>query len=549
VVSVECSFARDRVAEQKGKVPSTPSCSARLTHSRLSADAKIRSCATLDAMSAMRSEHLGASYKTTYHQPLLITHAEQQYIYDADGRQFLDAYNNVPHVGHCHPRVAEAVATQMAILQTNSRYLYPHLPQYAARLASLFPDPLDTVFLVNSGSEANDLALRLAFAWTKSGGGGAPDAPAGAAVITHGDAYHGNSLATMALSPTEHYNNTHAQSMGVVLETAAVPAPCTYRYPDLTGAAAARKVTEAMAGLRDSRGQRTAAMIVETIQGVGGQVMYPPGYLELAARGLRSQGGLLIVDEVQTGFGRCVDVATGDPIMWAFEDSHHSADSAGSGGAASSNHRSSLVPDIVTLGKPIGNGFPMAAVVTRREIAAAMSESGSEFFNTFGGGPVACAAGMAVLDVLEDEGLVDNCADVGRHLMDGLGELMATHEEIGDVRGRGLFLGVELVLDKQSKRPNARLCNGVVNAMKESGILTSYDGPGQNVLRFKPPLCFTRSNANQLLSALDMAIVSRREASAVADGGGAGVRHGNGNRNRQQQQHLPPSYPGRITIA
>lgn len=432
-------------------------------------------------ISQARQLHLGMTYSTSYQNPLFIVRASGQYMYDEDGRQYLDAYNNVPHVGHCHPRVADAVGYQMKTLQTNTRYLYPHLPQYAARLASLFPAPLNRVFFVNSGSEANDMAMRIAVART-----------GGDIILTHQEAYHGNTIAAQGVSPTVHYNPGNqkmksdaasASETLLALKTEAIPVPDPYRHTGsepLTGAVAAKAV-EASIHRRMSQGARLAAMIVETIQGVGGQVVYPEGYLSEAAAHVRKAGGLFIIDEVQTGFGRI------GSHLWAFEDPRH-------GG---------VLPDIVTIGKPMGNGFPLAAVVTTAELASVLK---GEYFNTFGGAPVACAAGMAVLDVLEEEHLCENAQWVGSHLRAELEALGKRHHTIGDVRGSGLFLGVELVQDKETKEPAAALCKQVVNRMKDQGVLVSFDGPGQNVIRIKPPMCFTRKNAEVLVDRLDEAL-------------------------------------------
>eukprot|EP00405_Crypthecodinium_cohnii_P013869 CAMPEP_0206445394 /NCGR_PEP_ID=MMETSP0324_2-20121206/15482_1 /ASSEMBLY_ACC=CAM_ASM_000836 /TAXON_ID=2866 /ORGANISM="Crypthecodinium cohnii, Strain Seligo" /LENGTH=544 /DNA_ID=CAMNT_0053913601 /DNA_START=46 /DNA_END=1680 /DNA_ORIENTATION=+ len=437
-----------------------------------------------ERISAARKVFLGTNYSTTYQEPLHITRASGQYMYDGDGRQYLDGYNNVPHVGHCHPRVADAVGNQMKTLQTNTRYLYKHLPEYAARLASLFPKPLSHVFFVNSGSEANDMALRIALAHT-----------GGDTIITHQEAYHGNTIACQGVSPTAHYNPQSGVSEGkrrspteqserlLALKTFAVPFPDPYRPQSsepLTGFAAAQKVDSVMEESAQDGGE-LAAMIVESILGVGGQVLYPQNYLAEVAKSVRQRKGLFILDEVQTGFGRI------GSHLWAFEDPHH-------GG---------VVPDIVTLGKPMGNGFPLAAVVTTAELATVLK---GEYFNTFGGAPVACAAGMAVLDVLEEEHLCSNAEWVGKFMMSELRNLSARHPCIGDVRGSGLFLGIEMVKDPTTKEPAAALCRAVVNRMKDQGVLVSYDGPLQNVIRIKPPMCFSHKNAEMLVDRLDDSI-------------------------------------------
>jgi len=415
----------------------------------------------------LRSDYLGRSLSISYKKPLKIVRGFMEHLYDYEGRVFLDSVNNVPHVGHCHPRVVDAVRRQQAVLNTNSRYLHDTLARYAQRLAGLLPDPLGVCFIVNSGSEANDLALRLARNAT-----GRRDM-----VVLEG-AYHGHLTSLIEISP---YKFDGPGGPGKPPHTHVVPMPDIYQGPFRAGdpdpgpryAAFVREAIErARAG-----GREIAGFIHESLLSCGGQIVLPPGFLREAYRHVRKAGGVCIADEVQVGFGR---VGT---HFWGFETQ-------------------GVVPDIVTMGKPIGNGFPLAAVVTTRAIADAFV-TGMEYFNTYGGNPVACAAGMAVLDVLEEERLQENALEVGARLKAGLERLRDGHPVIGDVRGLGLFLGVELVLDRESRGRATFQAAYVAERMREEGILVSTDGPFRNVLKIKPPLVFTAADADLLVAALD----------------------------------------------
>jgi 4-aminobutyrate aminotransferase-like enzyme len=309
-------------------------------------------------------------------------------------------------------------------------------------------------------------------------------------VLCHDAAYHGTTMACAWMSPCEHYNASEHLRRPKWLQVLAKPDPfrgvySRDEYDEGSGELASRYVADAHAVIADraKKGHRVAACLVESIMGVGGQVIYPEGYVQELAKVVRAGGGLMVADEVQTGLGR-----TGT-AMWAFEEQGYT-------------------PDIVTMGKPMGNGFPIAAVFTSRAISQAFTESG-EYFNTFGGSQVASAVGIAVLDVLEDEGLVENANTIGKYLMKKLSALKEKHPEIGDVRGSGLFIGLEFVVPG-TKEPDAAACMATVNKVKENGILTGYDGPDQNILRIKPPMCFSKANAKQLLAALDTALTMRR---------------------------------------
>ncbi len=415
----------------------------------------------------LRARHIGKSLSVSYDKPLQITRGAFQYLFDRDGKSYLDCVNNVSHVGHCHPQVVRAAQKQLALLNTNTRYLHSYLVEYAARLTATLPDPLSVCFFVNSGSEANDLALRLARAHT-----GAKD------FIVLDGAYHGNLSSLIEISP---YKFRGPGGTKPPPHVHVVPVPDSYRgRSELTGKEigphGAQELQRTLARIAMGRRQ-VAAFIAESLPGCAGQIVLPQGYLAAVYEHLRSVGGVCIADEVQVGFGR-----TGTHF-WGFETQ-------------------AVVPDIVTMGKPIGNGHPLGAVVTTPEIATSFN-SGMEYFNTFGGNPVSCRIGLAVLDVIERECLQENAQTVGQHLLGSLRQLKQKHAIIGDVRGLGLFIGIELVADRETMTPAASQAKGVVETMKERGILISTDGPLHNVLKIKPPMVFSRANADTLLSTLD----------------------------------------------
>jgi 4-aminobutyrate aminotransferase-like enzyme/Ser/Thr protein kinase RdoA (MazF antagonist) len=416
---------------------------------------------------AQRQAHLGPSLSLSYRKPLEILRGWGQYLYDENGRAYLDVVNNVCHVGHSHPRVVQALAQQSAVLNTNTRYLHPNIVRYAERLLATLPDPLEVCFFVCSGSEANELALRLARTYT-----GAED------MIVIDGAYHGNTAALIDISPYKH-DGPGGKGTPPHVHKALMPDP--YRglykgYGRETGAQYAAHVQE-LAQQVLAGGRNLAGIIAESALGCGGQIILPDGYLQEAFEHVRAAGGVCIVDEVQVGFGR---VGT---HFWAFETQD-------------------VVPDIVTMGKPMGNGHPLAAVVTTRAIADAFA-NGMEYFNTFGGNPVSCAVGTAVLDVVAGEGLQQNALRVGEHLLQGLTGLMERHSLVGDVRGLGLFIGVELVRDRETLEPAAAEASYIVERMKEEGILLSIDGPLHNVLKLKPPIVFSTEDADFLVHTLD----------------------------------------------
>jgi len=422
---------------------------------------------SVPASLAQRRALLGGNLGLSYRKPLRVARGWMQYLYDDTGRAFLDVYNNVPLVGHSHPRVVRAVAEQAAVLNTNTRYLHDTILRYARRLTGLLPDPLGVCFFLNSGSEANELALRLARTHT-----GNED------VVVLDHAYHGNTTSLIDVSPYK-FNGPGGSGRKPWVHVA--PLPDDYRGPYRRGdSEAGMKYAHHVAELLDrlhAEERRPAAFLAETLPSTAGQIVFPPGYLKETYRLIREAGGVCIADEVQTGFARL------GTHFWGFETQE-------------------VVPDIVVFGKPMGNGFPLAAVVTTPQIAASF-DNGMEFFSTFGGNPVSCAAGLAVLDVLAEESLQERALRVGGYLVAGLRALQGRHVLIGDVRGAGLYLGVDLVLDRATRKPAAAQASYVVNRLREEGVLTGTDGPGQNVLKLRPPLVLSEEDADLFIAALD----------------------------------------------
>ncbi|MCG8416449.1 MAG: aminotransferase class III-fold pyridoxal phosphate-dependent enzyme [Proteobacteria bacterium] len=415
---------------------------------------------------ALRAQHLGPSLSVSYRRPLKMVRGEMQFLFDHTGQAYLDCVNNVCHVGHCHPKVVEAGQRQMAKLNTNTRYLHDSIVDYATELTSRFPDPLNVCYLVCSGSEANELALRLAR--TASGGHD---------LIVVDGGYHGNTSALVDISPYKH-DGPGGRGSPDWVHTVSMPDTYrgTHRDPSLAGPAYAREVKDA-ASIATADKPNLAGFIHESVLSCGGQIPLPPGYLDAAYKATRSAGGVCIADEVQVGFGRVGE------WLWGFE-------------------LQNVVPDIVTLGKPMGNGHPLGAVLTTRDIARAF-DNGMEYFNTFGGNPVSCAIGLAVLDVIEQEGLQEHARTVGNHFMQGLRDLQIRHPGIGDVRGHGLFLGIEFVKDPASRTPDAKTAGEVVEQMRDRHILLSSDGPYHNVIKIKPPMPFSVNDADRVIAEMD----------------------------------------------
>lgn len=435
---------------------------------------------TAAGLLARRRRLFGPSLSLSYRSPLHIVRGEGAYLYDADGRAYLDCVNNVAHVGHAHPRVVEAGAAQMRLLNTNTRYLHENVIRYAERLTGLLPEHLEVAFFTNSGSEANELALRLARTAT------------GRADVACVDvAYHGNTQRLVEVSP---YKFNGPGGAGRRDDVQVVPLPDPYRGAHRGGGAAPGEayLREAATVLaeRAAAGHAAGALIAEAIPSVAGQIVPPPGWLAGLFEAARAVGAAPIADEVQVGFGRV------GSETWAFA----------AGGA---------IPDIVTMGKPIGNGHPLGAVVTTRAIAEAFA-NGMEYFNTFGGNPVSAAIGLAVLDVIEEERLQEHARVTGERLLAGLRELQARHEAIGDVRGLGLFVGFELVRDRASREPDADLATELVNRAAERGVLLSTDGPDHDVIKIKPPMVFSSADADRLVETVDDVL------SEIAAGGSAG---------------------------
>ncbi|MEV0143356.1 MULTISPECIES: aminotransferase class III-fold pyridoxal phosphate-dependent enzyme [unclassified Nonomuraea] len=421
------------------------------------------------SVAARRRVNFSRALGLSYREPLHIVRGEGTHLYDASGRRWLDLVNNVCHVGHCHPRVVAAGHRQAATLNTNTRYLHESVVEYARRLVELLPDPLRVCFFVNSGSEANDLALRLAAAHT-----GAED------VLVLDHAYHGHLSSQIALSPYK-FDRRGGRGRPDTTHVCELPDPYRGRLRegrdrDLAHGYAA-SVAERLAGLR-AAGRRPSAFFAESLQSCGGQIVYPDGYLRAAFELVREAGGVCVADEVQVGLGRV------GRHFWGFETQ-------------------GVVPDIVTLGKPLGNGHPLAAVVTTPEIARSF-ETGMEYFNTFGGNPVSAEVGLAVLDVIRDERLQARARRRGERLLHGLRALQERHPLVGDVRGEGLFLGVELSLE--DRRPATAQAAAVKEAVKARGVLISTDGPHDNVLKIKPPLVLGEADCDLFLDVLDDAL-------------------------------------------
>jgi 4-aminobutyrate aminotransferase-like enzyme len=416
------------------------------------------------AMIERRDALLGPAYRLMYERPLHIVRGEGVWLIDPEGRRYLDVYNNVTSLGHCHPAVTEAICRQARTLATNTRYLHDTILELAERLLASVPGTdLAHLMLTCTGSEANDLAYRIAK--VRTGGTG---------IIVTDTAYHGITDAVSQFSP----------SLGPTVDLGAhvrvVPAPRLYHAggADL-GERFTRDVEAAIADLR-RHGIKPAALIVDSLFTSDGILPEPAGFLTGAVEAIQRAGGLFIADEVQPGFGR-----TGTH-MWGFQ-------------------RHGLVPDIVTMGKPMGNGQPIAGLLAT---ADALAEFGrhSRYFNTFAGNTVSCAAALAVLDTIEKESLVRHAATVGTLLRDGIADLAKRHEAIGDVRGAGLFVGVELVSDRASRTPDRWLTSQVVNRMRDKGVLLSACAMGHNVLKIRPPLVLSKDQAGMVIEALDQAL-------------------------------------------
>lgn len=429
-----------------------------------------------NAMIELKKERkavIGANLSISYQKNLKITRGALQYLYDDKGDTYIDCVNNVSHVGHCHPVVVAAMQKQLAKLNTNTRYLHDSLIAYAKLITDSLPPKLKVCYFCNSGSEANDLAIRISRHFTKQKD-----------VIVLDHAYHGTSTVAMELSPYK-FDGKGGAGQQAYIHKGMNPDLYrgNYRYGD---AAAGQKYAADIAAIIDrlaEKGTGIAAFICETLLGVGGQIPLPEGYLKEVYQHVRAAGGLCIADEVQVGFGRVGEQ------FWGFE-------------------LQGVEPDIVVLGKPIGNGHPLAAVVLTEELAAAFN-NGMEYFNTYGGNPVSMETGIAVMEVIKTEELQQRAQQTGDYLLAGLQQLMDKHPIIGDVRGKGLFVGAELVRDRQSLEPAVPEIDEIVEEMRNRGFLISTDGPLHNVLKIKPPLVFNIENAKSFLSHLDEVLSAR----------------------------------------
>ena len=405
-----------------------------------------------------RLRNIGAASVLFYRDPIEMVSASGCWMTAADGTSYLDFYNNVPSVGHCHPRVVGAMAEQAARLNINSRYLHQTVEAYLDRLKATFPDHLENIVLTCSGSEANDLAIRIAQRATGARG-----------IIVTESAYHGNTSAVTEISPSA------IKRGGLPDHVVAVPPPSKQAYGDNVAAGFADAVYLAITTLQD-RGYGVAALIVDSIFSSDGVFSNPKGFLRLAVAVMQRAGGLFIADEVQPGFAR-----TGD-TFWGFS-------------------RHDVAPDIVSMGKPMGNGFPMAGIAVRPELLAAFCEDVG-YFNTFAASPVAAATGLAVLDVIRDEDLQNNAAVCGAYLREGLQHLADMDARITDIRGAGLFMGVDLSANGDPSEPGGQLVGDVINAMRRHRVLIGAAGKYGQTLKIRPPLCLTRSEVDFFIEAL-----------------------------------------------
>lgn len=421
---------------------------------------------TVPELLERRQRMLGRDLNVGYRRPINVVRGQAQYLFDSRGRKYLDAYNNVPHIGHCHPAVVEAISRQIRLVNTNTRYLHENILDLAEALTATMPDPLNVCYFLNSATEANELALRIMRCVT-----GATD------IVVLEGAYHGHSSNLIEISPYKHDGPggrgrpdwVHSAPLADVYRG-------EYRNPATAGSEYAKRLGEVCQSIKHS-GRRLSGFIAESCPSVGGQILFPDNYLTEVYQTVRQHGGLCVADDVQTGYGRLGSAFYGFELQ-------------------------GVVPDIVILGKPIGNGHPLAALVTTNEIADRFSQ-GMEFFSTFGGNNVSCAAGLAVLETVQKEGLQQHAFEVGEILLHGMHQLKDRFDIIGDVRGSGLFLGMELVRDRQTLEPADTEASMISNRMRDRGILLGTDGPLHNVIKIRPPMPFDQSNAVRLLESLE----------------------------------------------
>ena len=416
---------------------------------------------SIDEMISDRKRLMGPNVSTFYDDPVHFVKGEGVWLWDVDGRKYLDCYNNVPHVGHCNPRVVEAICRQAGALNTHTRYLHDGVLDYIEKLISTTDVSLNSAILTCTGSEANDIALRMAEAVTGKRG-----------IIASDATYHGNTSLVSQLSKS----NVPTVGFGLDQYFRFVEAPDSYRTPDVDGAIFAQSVSEQISALEES-GIGFAALVVCPYFLNEGFPNNPDGWLKPTTDVVHKAGGLLICDEVQSGFGR-----TG-AHLWAHQ-------------------KMGIVPDVMTLGKPMANGHPVGGVVTNLDILKSF-RSGYQYFNTFGGNPVSCAAAMAVLEEIEDQKLLENARAVGEHAQKRLSGLKDKHEFIGDVRGSGLIFGAELIVDRGTKEPASKFTDLVINSMRHRGIILSKLGRHKNTLKIRPPMPFSIENADLLFDTLD----------------------------------------------
>lgn len=414
-----------------------------------------------------REKYIGRNLSISYTKKLKIVKGALQYLYDDKGDTYVDCVNNPSHVGHCHPVLVKEMQRQIATLNTNTRYLHDSMTEYAKRLTATLPASLQVCYFVNSGSEANDLAIRMARYYTQQND-----------IIVLDHAYHGTSTVAMEMSPYK-FNGRGGSGKKPWIHIAESPDLYrgAYRYGDKKAGEKYAASVQQIIGSLQKEGKKPAAFICETLLGVGGQMPLPDNYLKEVYAFVKAAGGVCIADEVQVGFGRIGEK------FWGFE-------------------LQNVTPDIVVMGKPIGNGHPLAAVVVSREIADSFN-NGMEYFNTFGGNPVSMVTGLSVLRVIEEERMQQHALETGNYLMSGLKKLMNKYPIIADVRGHGLFIGAELVKDRNTREPAVPEIDTIVERIKNKGYLLSTDGPLHNVLKIKPPMPFNKQNADELLQLLD----------------------------------------------
>ena len=409
-----------------------------------------------------RNNNISKSLSISYNKPIQLLEGRYQYLYDEKGNKLLDCVNNISHVGHCHPKIHQALIKQNSRLNTNTRYIYKIINDYSEKLLKKFPKKLNTVFFVCTGSEANDLAYRISQAYTKSND-----------VLVMDNAYHGHTNSLIDLSPYK-FNGRGGNGQKEHVHIAEMPDGIRgkWLYSDKNWIKQYTNQVKLLIDKININKRKLSCFFIESILGCGGQIILPKNYLKEIYQLIKKNNALLIADEVQTGFGR---VGNG---FWAFEEH-------------------GITPDIVTLGKPMGNGHPIAAVVTTKEIASSFN-NGMEYFNSFGGNPVSCAIGESVLDIIENENLQNHAYKIGKYLLQSLLKIKKKYpDRISEVRGRGLFIGIDLINDKYSN-PDTKLANLLINKMREKRILLSTDGPYKNVLKIKPPMVFNKNDSDLL---------------------------------------------------